>query len=271
MSEERILWRMHVAIIGAGIVGCAVAYHLLKVGIRVTIVHRDPNGDKASFGNAGAIAVTEIIPAAAPTVWLQVFRWMFDPLGPLAVRPAHTPSLIPWLVHFAKSSVSTESKRISSAIAAINSRVYDDLVPMLVDTGSESELQGQGALTLYETEAGFRRDEADWKCKRSHNIIVEELSGADVRRMEPDLGPLIHRAMWTPQWSHVGDPERLVRRLLEWLVGCGASVHAAEVDKIRAPTGSFCVYRVRWRRPVTCRSSRDSRGRLVGAIGQTTW
>jgi glycine/D-amino acid oxidase-like deaminating enzyme len=55
-----------VVVIGAGIVGLAVAYWFIRDGVRVTVVDRDPAGDKASFGNAASIAVTEVMPASAP-------------------------------------------------------------------------------------------------------------------------------------------------------------------------------------------------------------
>jgi D-amino-acid dehydrogenase len=238
--SHRILFlsHVHVAIVGAGIVGLATAYHLLKDGRRVTIVDRSPDGDKASFGNAGAIAVTEVVPASVPGVSIKVFRWMLDPLGPLAIRPAHAPKLVPWLRRFVRSSTSDEADRISGALAAINSRVYTDLLPMLLETGMASELRRNGALTLYETRKGYHRDEAEWVRKRALNIAVEELSGAEARQMEPALGPLVYRAMWTPEWSHVGDPKRLVQRLREWLRRRGVDVRTGEVSHISSVAGA---------------------------------
>src|SRR5882724_6337633 len=112
---------MAIAVVGAGIVGLAVAYHLVKAGARVTVIDRDPEGDKASFGNAGAIAVTEVVPAASPGIWKRVPGWMLDPLGPLAVRPAHAPRLLPWLWRFAKAGSPREMERISQALVALNS------------------------------------------------------------------------------------------------------------------------------------------------------
>src|SRR5437016_4337427 len=94
----------HIAVVGAGVIGLATAFHLLKRGARVTILDRDPAGDKTSFGNAGGIGVTEVMPAAMPGTLWRVFGWMLDPLGPLAVRPTYAPKLIPWLLRFAKSS-----------------------------------------------------------------------------------------------------------------------------------------------------------------------
>ena len=125
---------MRVAIVGAGIVGLAVAFHLVRYQARVTVIDRDPEGDKASFGNAGGIAVTEVVPASAPEVFRRALNWMLDPLGPVSIRPSHAPALIPWLWRFAKSGGPAEVERISRAIAAINSRVYRDLVPLLDET-----------------------------------------------------------------------------------------------------------------------------------------
>ena len=55
--------KLSVIVVGAGVVGLAAAHCLLRDGGDVTVVDRDPEGDKASFGNAGGIAVTEIVPA----------------------------------------------------------------------------------------------------------------------------------------------------------------------------------------------------------------
>jgi glycine/D-amino acid oxidase-like deaminating enzyme len=74
-------------VIGAGVVGLAVAYWLSEDGIAVTVVDRDPSGDKASFGNAAGIAVTEVVPASVPGLAWRVPGWLVDPLGRLPFAP----------------------------------------------------------------------------------------------------------------------------------------------------------------------------------------
>ncbi|MBV8916231.1 MAG: FAD-binding oxidoreductase, partial [Acetobacteraceae bacterium] len=54
--------------IGAGIVGLCCARALHCDGRQVTVIDREPAGDKASFGNAGGLGVTEIVPASGPGV-----------------------------------------------------------------------------------------------------------------------------------------------------------------------------------------------------------
>jgi D-amino-acid dehydrogenase len=226
------LGELHVAVIGAGIIGLAVAYHLEQGGARVMIIDRDPHGDKASFGNAGGIAVTEVIPAAVPGVWWRSIGWMLDPLGPLAIRPARIPNLIPWLAHFAMSGRPQEVDRISRAIAVLNSRVYEDLLPMLESAGLAGELLRNGALSLYETEAGYRKGSADRECMRSRGVIFEELTGMEARKIEPALGPLVQRAIFLPQWSHIKDPIRLMKGLSNWLWSRGVVFRQGKVQRI---------------------------------------
>jgi D-amino-acid dehydrogenase len=229
-----------VVVIGAGIVGLACAFHLRKDGLGVTVVDRDPEGDKASFGNAGGIGISEVVPAAVPGVFWRVPGWLLDPLGPLALRPSHAPRLVPWLLRFSRSAAPSEVARISAALAALNLRVYDDLVPMLAATGLSGELHRKGALSVYESEAGYRRDQAEWALKRSLGIETEEISGEEARRIEPALGPIVRRAIVTPQWGHVSDPKRVVDGLRRWLVANGVELVRGDASAI-AVSGSPSV------------------------------
>jgi D-amino-acid dehydrogenase len=226
-----------VAVVGAGIIGLSVAYHLVQAGASVTVIDRDPEGDKASFGNAGAIAVTEVVPASVPGVVWKAIGWIVDPLGPVTIRLTHASKMIPWLTRFAKMGTPDEVDRISRALAALNSRVYEDLLPMLKNTGFAGDLRRNGALTVYETDDGYRRDALEWKCKRERGIVVQEMTAAEARDLESALGPRVRRAVFTPQWSHVSDPRRLIYLIRNWLLSRGVVIRRGEVQDI-VPTSS---------------------------------
>jgi glycine/D-amino acid oxidase-like deaminating enzyme len=221
-----------VVVIGAGIVGLACAYGLRSDGYDVTVIDRDPEGDKASFGNAGGIAVIEVIPASVPGLAWRVPGWLLNPLGPLAVRPAHAARLIPWLWRFAQAGRPREVARISQALAALNGRVFDDLLPMLRNTGLSDELHRSGALSVYETDAGFHRDAGEWQVRRSLGIVAEDMTGEAARNLEPALGPLVRHAVFTPQWAHVSDPKLIVEGVRRWLLTNGVAIIAGEVSDI---------------------------------------
>src|SRR3982751_4967372 len=88
----------HLVVVGAGIVGLCCAWSAQRRGWQVTLVDRDFEGDRASHGNAGGIAVTECAPLKLSGLGLAPLRWLLDPLGPLAIRLSHAPSLLPWFM-----------------------------------------------------------------------------------------------------------------------------------------------------------------------------
>jgi D-amino-acid dehydrogenase len=235
------LARLTVVVVGAGVIGLAVACRLTEEGAEVAVIDRDPEGDKASFGNAGGIAVTEVAPASVPGLAWRIPGWLLDPLGPLAIRPAHAVKLLPWLWRFSKAGAPKEVARIAAALAAVNGRVYDDLLPMLERTGLSGELNRRGALTVYEGESAFRRDSGEWALKRSYGVVAEAMDGDEARAMEPALGPNIRRAMFTPQWAHVNDPKRLADGMRGWLQAQGATIVAGAVRTIPPPRGGKAI------------------------------
>ena len=97
-----------VVIIGAGAVGAMSAIEALKRGFEVTIVDRGvPGGEQAaSYGNAAWLSSHSVLPPSEPGVWKKVPGYLADPLGPLAIRPAHFPRALPWLLRYLRAGSS---------------------------------------------------------------------------------------------------------------------------------------------------------------------
>lgn len=85
---------MTTVVVGAGIIGVALAHELQRRGRQVVIVESDAPGKGASFGNMASIAITEFMPASRRSVWKQIPGWMLDPEGPVRVRPAYMPNAL---------------------------------------------------------------------------------------------------------------------------------------------------------------------------------
>jgi D-amino-acid dehydrogenase len=228
VSNNRVL------VIGAGIVGLAVAYHLWRDGADVTVIDRDPAGDKTSFGNAGGIAVPEVLPIAAPGIVWKVPRWLLDPLGPLAIRVPYAPYLTPWLWRFLRAGRPASVRHGAAALAALTGRVLGDLVPMLEQTGLVGELHRDGSLSVYTSRHALAQDEAAWALIRSHGITASELTREELLAMEPALGPIAACGVFTPQWSRINDPRTLTDSLRTWLQAAGVAMVAGSVADVAA-------------------------------------
>ena len=166
-----------VAVIGGGLVGSAAAVWLLADGFDVTVFERDPEGRPASTGNAGVISLPEISPLARPGTLASVPGWLLDPLGPLTLRARDLPALTPWLARFV-------------AVGAAEPGRARHRRPRLPDEDGARRPSGtrpprrpamymrrNGALYLYDTDAGFRSGLAEWKERARHGVDYREVDG----------------------------------------------------------------------------------------------
>ena len=149
------------------------------------------------------------------------------------MRPLHAPRLLPWLWRFVAAGQPAAMQRIAGALAALNGRVYADLVPLLALTGLSDQLQRNGSITVYESEAALARDGAAWALSRRLGVEAQPLDRAAVHAMEPALGPMIACGMFTPQWSQVDDPKRLVDGLRTWVQTQGVVIETGTVAAIQ--------------------------------------
>jgi D-amino-acid dehydrogenase len=205
-----------VAIIGAGIIGVAIAHALADAGHTITLV--DPGGPAAgaSRGNAGMIAHVDILPLASPKVWAHLPRWLADPLGPLAIRPAYLPHLAPWLLRFLAASRPSRIEHGTRALIALNGMALPAWERRLRALGLEAAfLRRRGFLSVWANARDFARAAPLLARQRSVGIPVDTLDAAAARRRQPALGPRVAGGAWYETGVNVADPRLLTLALAE--------------------------------------------------------
>lgn len=219
----------HVIVVGAGVVGIATALQLRLAGCRVTLLDRGEPAMETSYGNAGAFAVSDIIPLAEPGVLRKVPGWMFDPLGPLALRWHYLPGLTPWLLRFLAASRPSKVAELTRQLSTLLSRVNADYAPLIARAGLEPMWRRHGNLTLYRSEAEFCAAEAAWHTKRAHGVAWRKLDRAALAATAPQVSDEWQVAVEVPQWSHVDDPYTFSRGLFDAFIREGGSFIQDEV------------------------------------------
>lgn len=220
---------MTTVVVGAGIIGTSLAYELQKRGRQVILLDKGEVGRGASYGNMASIAVTEFMPASRPSVWRQIPGWMLDPEGPVRIRPSYMPRLVPWFARFVAASRPSKLRALEAQGAALCLRVYDDLLPLLHETGLIGELTEEGCLSLYSDEAEFRADREHIEILERFGFPHQRLTGAEARELEPELSDGIGIAVLFPQNRSLRDPYRLVVALADRFAALGGRIERGEV------------------------------------------
>src|SRR5271169_1312634 len=100
MSEQDTI-----AVIGAGVIGAAVALSLAREGRRVLLLDRaEPGVAGASFGNAGHIASEALQPLPSPGLLFGFWRELFCFGGRLDLPVRQALRMLPWMGRFAAAA-----------------------------------------------------------------------------------------------------------------------------------------------------------------------
>jgi D-amino-acid dehydrogenase len=220
---------MTTVVIGAGIIGTAIAHDLQKRGRKVVLIDRDAPGRGASFGNMASIAVTEFMPASRPSVWRQIPGWMLDPEGPVRVRPGYMPKLVPWFLRFIAASRPSKLRELEAQGAALCARALDDTLALLRETGLENQISDEGCLSLYTDEAEFNADREHIEILERFGFAHEVIGRPAIKALEPELSDKIGMAVVFPHNRSLRDPYRLVVALADRFTALGGVIETGEV------------------------------------------
>lgn len=221
---------MTTVVIGAGIIGTAIAQDLQKRGRQVVLVDRDAPGKGASFGNMASIAVTEFMPASRPSVWKQIPGWLLDPEGPVRVRPSYMPKLVPWFLRFIAASRPSKLRELEAQGAALCARSLDDTLDLLREAGLSDQISAQGCLSLYTDEAEFKGDRDHIEILERFGFPHEVIGRQAIKALEPELSDKIGLAVLFPQNRTIKDPYKLVAALAGRFQAMGGKIERAEVS-----------------------------------------
>jgi glycine/D-amino acid oxidase-like deaminating enzyme len=235
--------RKDIIIIGAGIVGIASAIYLQRDGHRVTVVDKGEPGYGTSFGNAGSIAPSSIIPMALPGTLKNVPKWITDPLGPLTLSWRQLPSLLPWLMHFRRACTPERAVQGARALRSLNGRSVEIYTDLLASVGAPDLLQHRGMLHVYRTEAGFKASEYARRLRMENEGVVEVIDQDCIREMEPSVSPEYRWGFFLPDNAHVRSPLRVVQTLAQHFVDNGGTITRATVEDLSLARGDRVAVR----------------------------
>ncbi len=200
-----------VVVLGAGIVGVSVALHLQARGRDVVLLDRGEPGMGTSFGNAGLIERSSVIPYAFPRNARLLLAYALNRRTEVRYQARFLPQIISWLARYWWHSSPTRLARAAASMLPLIERsvVEHDALARAADM--THLFRRTGWIECLRSEAWFLRAQADAEKLKSYGLRYRILDAPSLLREEPHLKPGMTGAIHWEDPVTVSDPGALVQ------------------------------------------------------------
>lgn len=226
-----------VVVVGAGIVGMACATYLQRDGRKVVVIDPGGPGEGASYGNAGCLNGSSVVPVSMPGTLAKVPGWLSDPTGPLSIRWSYLPRLLPWLYRFVRAGRPERVQAQAVALRGLLAPTVGMYRALAASVGAEGLIHRSGHLMVYRSEESFAADAGANQLRADNGIEIADLTCDELRQLEPALSNAYVRARLIAENGHCGNPLRFTQMLAEAFVGQGGEIRRAPAQRFSFSDG----------------------------------
>lgn len=211
-----------VIVAGGGIIGLFSAYYLHQSGYQVTVVDKRDLSDSCSYGNAGLIVPSHVIPLASPGMVSAAVRYLLKPNAPVGVKMPPSMDFLQWSWRFlltANKHFVRESSVVLNELTTFSQSLYQQLFD---EKAFPFQMNEKGVLMICQTRRALKEETEVAEVANGLGVVANKLSGEELRSMEPSLSVNIPGGIYYPGDGNIV-PGELMKSLIAWLEQAGVN------------------------------------------------
>jgi D-hydroxyproline dehydrogenase len=221
-----------IAVIGAGVIGCAVAQALAREGHRVTLIDRaDPGTGGASYGNVGHLAAELVQPLPSRQLLFGFWRELFAFGGPLDIPLRRFGPFAPWALRFAHAAFRREIN--TRYLAPLVKPASSEFERLFRELGRQDLVRRNGHYQVWFGPKAQRRADEEANEMTRLGIPTIRAPREILDAVAFSAGKPLVSGLLFPDSGHVIDPLEIVLALTDAAVRYGARVERTEVRTLR--------------------------------------
>ena len=233
--------QVNAVVLGAGIVGTSVALHLVKRGLAVALIDRRAPGEETSFGNAGVIEGSTLLPPAFPSDFSALLRIALKRSPEANYHLGFLPQVASWLLAFRAASRPKQLLETARTMRPLFARAVAEHEVLLADSGADRYLRKNGWLKLYRTEGSFAALKGHLALARDFDVPYRVLDTEAACALEPSLAPVFHRALFWENSASLSNPLAVTRAYAARFAGLGGLLFTADARSLHPADGRWRV------------------------------
>lgn len=230
-----------VAVLGAGMVGVATALALQKKGFQVTLLDSRAPGEETSYGNAGVIARSSLMPFNNPSLFGNLPALLKNQSASFRYRPQFLLHNLGWATQFLANARASVFRETTTALDSLIRLSMAEHAQLLRASGAAHRMRDNGYLMAYRQAAALGGAALARERMAHFGISTEVLERDHIRQLEPALNPIFERALWIKDTWSVDNPGAVVKAYAELFRKQGGQILQARLKTLEPLAGS------RWR------------------------
>ncbi|MFC7518955.1 D-amino acid dehydrogenase [Herbaspirillum sp. GCM10030257] len=228
---------MKVIVIGAGVVGMATAYYLVRHGVDVVVVDEQSNaGEGTSKGNGAQLCYNYVAPLAGPGVIGKLPTWLTDRDSPVRFSPTLDVHQWLWCLEFLRRCNRRDSERTTQSLLKLSHLSSNLMAEFSSEVPINFDYTTEGKLVVYSNLNSFESAKQQAQLQKTHGSNQFVIGPRECLDMEPTLGPIGKKlvgGIFTPD-DHTADAHLFCRELNDYLSEAHASYQFASGHKVNS-------------------------------------
>ena len=221
-----------IAVIGAGIVGAAVALGLAREGRRVVLIDRaEPGVAGASFGNVGHIAAELVQPLPSPALLFGFWRELLRFGGVLDLPPRQALRMLPWIGRFSIAAFRRAQHTLALAPLVLPASMTWARWLQQINRPELLRRHGHYEIGLGERSPTAMRVQAAAMVRLG--VRTEPVAAQQLSALQRATGARVAAGLWFEDSAHVTDPLSVVQAFVRATAERGALVLRSEVRALQ--------------------------------------
>lgn len=179
--------QFQIIVLGAGIIGVSSALHLQAKGYRVALIDKASPGKGTSYGNAGLIERSSVIPYSFPREFTSLLRYGLNRQADVRYSLSFLPKAAPWLLSYWNHSAPSALDQAASDMLPLIERCVFEHDQLIEAAKLDRFVKDKGWIEIFRSSKAFAKAKAEANALTKYGLSFDILEGPALRQREPHL------------------------------------------------------------------------------------
>jgi len=215
--------KFDILVLGAGIIGTSTAWHLQQKGKKTVLLDRDKPGLGASYGNAGLIERSSVIPYSFPRRLSDIMRYAGNRQSSMHYAWSYLPKIAPWLYQFWRHSSPQKLALAAQAMRPLIEHSVAEHDVMIRAANLQHLRREQGWIEIFRSQQAFTAAKAEIADLDAYQLSYDILDIQALQEREPALNASLAGAIHWLDPHTITSPAALVQGYCQHFIAQGGT------------------------------------------------